>query len=99
VTRRAEGGGDPAEWQRAQRLSVAEVLQLLTARGAWSTFEEAEKGMLKEGLLADLVVLSDDPTKVALERLSEVEVLTTIVGGVVEHCAPGAEALCGPTAS
>lgn len=97
VTRRAKGGGKPADWQLRQRLTVPEALELLTTRAAWATFAEAETGMLREGAVADLVILSRDPAVVPLPVIDDIGVLVTMVGGVVEHCAPGAKRLCPPS--
>jgi predicted amidohydrolase YtcJ len=94
VTRRNEGAGRAPEWQARQRLTIDEALNLLTARGAWATFEETEKGMLRPGMLADLVIMSEDPTQVATTLLSEIDVLATIIGGVGEYCPAGSESLC-----
>jgi predicted amidohydrolase YtcJ len=96
VSRRNEGGPRPTEWQLRQRLTPDEALNLLTARGAWATFEEAEKGTLKPGMLADVVILSGDPTKVEPTQISEIDVLMTMVEGRAEYCAPGSAGLCPP---
>lgn len=45
------------------------------------------QGSLARGKYADLVVLSDDPTTVAVDSLLDIQVLATVVGGQVEHCA------------
>jgi predicted amidohydrolase YtcJ len=50
------------------------------------------KGSLARGKYADLVILSDDPTTVAVDSLLDIQVLATLVGGRVEHCAD--TALC-----
>jgi predicted amidohydrolase YtcJ len=42
---------------------------------------EAEKGILAPGMLADLAVLSGDPTAVAPERIRDIRVRMTLVGG------------------
>jgi predicted amidohydrolase YtcJ len=73
---------------------VEEALYLLTARGAWATFEEEDKGSLEVGKLADLVILSEDPTAVPSKSLADVDVLATIIGGQPQYCAQGAESLC-----
>ena len=96
VTRRGHDGPPPRAWQERQRLTVEEALRLLTAQGAWATFEEADKGTLETGKLADLVILSEDPTTVPPEGLARVEALVTMIGGIAEYCAAGAEAFCPP---
>src|SRR4051794_15162785 len=44
-----------------QRLSRPEALRLYTSAAAHVTFDERRKGRIAPGLLADLVVLADDP--------------------------------------
>lgn len=85
----------PDDWMRSQFLSVEAALQSLTINGAYATFEEDVKGSLKPGKWADIVILSDNPLTVPIEKLIEIEVLMTMIGGNVEHCAEGAAALCG----
>ncbi len=43
------------------------------------------KGVLARGMLADMVVLSDDLTVVTSDRISTLEVLATLVGGEIRH--------------
>lgn len=50
--------------------------------------------MLRLGMLADLVVLSEDPHDVPESELKEIDVVMVLVGGTVEVCAPGSEAIC-----
>ena len=55
---------------------------------------EDEVGSLKVGKFADLIILSDSPLLVAPDDLINLEVLMTMVGGKVEHCLAGYEAIC-----
>ncbi len=71
-----------------QRITAEEAIRLWTYGGAYASFEEKIKGTLEEGKLADLVVLSQDPTKTAIFNLKDVEVLQTIVGGKVAYDKP-----------
>jgi predicted amidohydrolase YtcJ len=66
----------------------------IVAAGAYATFEEDRKGTVTPGKLADLVVLDDDPRVVPTDHLRDVNVLMTMIGGRVEYCAPGFDALC-----
>ena len=61
-----------------QRLSAYAGLQALTTGPAWQVFEEDRKGSLAPGKLADLVVLSGDPTAIDPERLDTLRVVQTI---------------------
>ena len=50
-------------------------------RRAWLMFEEDDKGSIKPGKLADLVILSDDILSCPAERIQSMDVLLTMVGG------------------
>jgi len=52
-----------------------------TENAAYDSFEEAVKGSVTPGKLADLVVLSADPTKVPIEEIKGLQVTMTIIGG------------------
>ncbi len=80
VTRRAESGQvlSPEE-----AVSPDQALGLYTLSGAYSSFEERVKGSIEVGKLADLVVLSADPTSVAPDEIKEIQVEKTIIGGEV----------------
>ena len=99
VTRKAISGSDgsvctPPDWFATQVISVEEALRLMTINAAYALFMEDEVGSLKVGKFADLIILSDSPLLVAPDDLINVEVLMTMVGGQVEHCLPGYEAIC-----
>jgi hypothetical protein len=64
-----------------QRVSAEEAIRVYTLGGAYTTFEEESKGSIEEGKLADFVVLEEDPTRVAAERIREIEVMSTYIGG------------------
>ncbi len=63
-----------------QRLTVEEAVACYTAGGAWLGFEEAVKGRIEPGMLADLVVLDENPL-LRPERIEERTVEMTFVGG------------------
>jgi predicted amidohydrolase YtcJ len=65
----------------SEALTIAEAIRGYTANGAWLTFEEDTKGTLEVGMLADMVVLSEDLLTINPERILDVEVDMTIVGG------------------
>ncbi len=66
-------------------LDVMEAIRLYTTNSAFASFEEASKGSLEAGKLADLVVLSDDPFQIPVDALKDIQVETTVVGGQVVH--------------
>jgi hypothetical protein len=98
VTRVGNLGRQPYPWLLDQTLTADEAMHALTINGAHATFEEKMKGSLEQGKLADLVILSDDPLGVSAQQINEIKVLLTMIGGKVEYCAAGHEALC-PSAS
>ena len=65
-----------------QRLTPAEALRAVTIDAAYQHFEEAEKGSLEVGKLADMAVLSDNPLRVAPEAIKDITVLATLKEGV-----------------
>jgi len=93
VTRVGELGLTPTDWMLNQTLSVEQALRLITIDAAYGTFQEDIKGSIKVGKLADLVILSDNPLTVPENALADIEVLMTMVGGVVEYTAPGQQFL------
>ncbi|VXB16772.1 Amidohydrolase [Flavobacterium sp. 9R] len=65
----------------SERLTPYEALKSLTIWGAYQFFEEDSKGSLKEGKLADLVVLDKNPLKVDPITLKDIKVMQTIKEG------------------
>ncbi len=88
VTKIGDTGLTPPDWMLNQSLSVEQALRLITIDAAYGTFQEDTKGSIKVGKLADLVMLSDNPLTVPEASLADIEVLMTMVGGVVEYTAP-----------
>ncbi|GAB2788759.1 amidohydrolase [Rhabdobacter roseus] len=64
-----------------ERLTPLEGLRAITINGAYQYFEEASKGSIEPGKLADLVILSDDPTTVVPAQIKDIQVLETIKEG------------------
>jgi hypothetical protein len=59
------------------------ALKMYTLDAAYASFEEKSKGSLTPGKLADLLVLSDDPLEVPLEKIKEIQPVMTIIDGKV----------------
>jgi predicted amidohydrolase YtcJ len=81
VTRRTTDGKNPQGWYPEQKISLEEALRAYTTNGAFAEFAEATKGKIKEGFLADLVVLDQNIFEGPPEKIIEARVRTTIVGG------------------
>ncbi|MDT8429065.1 MAG: amidohydrolase [Pseudomonadales bacterium] len=78
VTRK---GWDGKVWGANQRISVAEAIAVNTYNGAWASGEEHIKGSITAGKLADYVVLAEDPHTIDQERIKDIEIVRTVVGG------------------
>ncbi|WP_210583188.1 amidohydrolase [Streptomyces sp. GESEQ-35] len=68
-----------------QRLSRVDALRHMTSGGAWLSGEDAEKGRLIAGQLADLAVLSEDYLRVDTQRIPGITSVLTMVGGRIVH--------------
>ena len=64
-----------------ESFTVQEALDSFTIRGAEGSFEENQKGRIQPGMLADFVILEQNPFDVEKEKLREIRVAATYVGG------------------
>jgi predicted amidohydrolase YtcJ len=74
-------GWDGQTWGANQRISIDEALRVNTINGAYNSHEEAIKGSIAPGKLADFVVLSDDLFTVDKEKIKDLQIVRTVVGG------------------
>ncbi|NPV46380.1 MAG: amidohydrolase [Armatimonadetes bacterium] len=82
AVQRRRHDGTPAEgWYPEQKLTVAEALRGYTLDAAYASGEEAARGSLEPGKLADFVVLSRNPLTTPPDELQDVRVEATVVGG------------------
>jgi predicted amidohydrolase YtcJ len=91
VTRQTLKGEPAAGWFPDQRLAIEEAIDAATRAPAWAAFEEASKGTLAPGKLADVAVFDLDLIAVGRQeprRLLEAKVLWTILGGQVVYGDP-----------
>lgn len=72
-------------WGPRQRIGVDEALRICTLHGAYASFEEDQKGSIAVGKLADFVLLERDPHDADPDRIQEIPVLRTVVGGRTVH--------------
>jgi predicted amidohydrolase YtcJ len=78
-------GWDGKMWGANQRISVEEALRVNTINGAYNSHEEAIKGSITPGKLADFVVLSDDLFTVDQEKIKDLQIVRTVVGGTTVY--------------
>ena len=72
---------------RSQNVSRPEALRMHTMGSAWFTFDEARKGSIEVGKVADLAVLNADYLTVPEEQIRSLESLLTMVGGRIVYAA------------
>ena len=72
-------------WIPEEKITVGEAFAMHTTTAAWVGFEENDKGTLEVGKLADIAVLAEDPFAVAPEKIRELNVEMTLVGGEVKY--------------
>ena len=68
-----------------ERVDAVTALRALTVDTAWIAGDEDRRGTLAPGMLADLVVLGDDVTRVDPDRIGTTEVVATLRGGAWTH--------------
>ena len=64
-----------------QRIDVYDALKAVTINAAYEYFEEDQKGSIKQGKRADLIVIDENPLKVDPMQLKDITVLATIKDG------------------
>jgi predicted amidohydrolase YtcJ len=69
----------------SERIDAAAALEAYTVGSAAAEGMEEQKGMLRPGMLADLVVLSGDPLTAPPDRIAQLQVLMTMVGGQIVY--------------
>lgn len=88
VNRLTTDGRPSGGWIPAQRVSLYETLRAYTESAAWASFDEKIKGRLAPGMLADLVVLSQDLFRLDPRRIHETRVLLTVFNGRLLYSHP-----------
>ena len=68
-----------------QRMTRMEALKSYTLNAAYAAFDEANKGSLAVGKLADVTVFSKDIMTIAEDQIPAAKILYTIVGGKVQY--------------
>ena len=80
---------DPIKWIHKavnhsnpdERITVRQALRMATYNGAYTTFDEKERGSLEAGKVADMVILSENPYEVDSYKLDQIKVNQLILSG------------------
>jgi predicted amidohydrolase YtcJ len=83
VTRRTIDGKNPGGWQPQQKVTVAEAVKAYTYNAAFAEGEEAVKGTIEAGKLADIIVLAEDIFAIDPVKIEDVKVDSTYLGGTL----------------
>jgi predicted amidohydrolase YtcJ len=81
VARQTLDGQPEGGWFPQERIDVETALRAYTVNNAYAAGEEATKGRLVPGMLADLVVLDTDVLQADAQAIRDARVLLTVVGG------------------
>ena len=96
VTRRTLDGKNPNGWIPEQKISVEEAVRAYTVGSAYAEFQEAAKGTITPGKLADIVMLSGDIFTIDPPEIEKVKVVLTVMDGRIVYAIPGSR---GPLAA
>lgn len=72
---------DPVAYLPDQAFTVQEAIDSYTIQGAYASFEEQLKGQIRPGMLADFVILGQNPFTVPESSLRNIPVYATYLGG------------------
>jgi predicted amidohydrolase YtcJ len=84
VTRQAPGG-EGETLGESQRITLEQAIDLFTVNSARQNGRRTELGTIERGMLADLVVIDQNPFEVPITSVHETRVLTTLVEGEVVY--------------
>jgi predicted amidohydrolase YtcJ len=82
VTRKGFNG---ETWGPSQRITVDQAIKAGTSNGAYHTFEEKLKGSITAGKLADYVIFADDMRLLDPDKIKDVKIVQTVVGGTPRY--------------
>ncbi|HKE29901.1 MAG TPA: amidohydrolase [Bryobacteraceae bacterium] len=74
-------GWDGKTWGANQKISLDEAIRVNTLNGGYNSHEEDTKGSIAAGKLADYVVLAEDLHSIPADRIKDVKIVRTVVGG------------------
>jgi predicted amidohydrolase YtcJ len=74
-------GWDGKIWGANQKISLDEAIRVNTLNGAYNSHEEDIKGSIAAGKLADYVVLAEDLYSIPIDKVKDVKIVRTVVGG------------------
>ena len=89
IVRQPTGSKTPLHPEQA--LTREQAIRLYTINNAFLTFEEAQKGSLEPGKLADFIVLDRDILTCPIEGVKDIKVEATYLGGARVYVRPAGQ--------
>jgi predicted amidohydrolase YtcJ len=74
-------GWNGETWGANQKITLDEALRVNTLNGAYNSREEKIKGSITPGKLADFVMLANDFHTVDPDKIKDIKIVRTVVGG------------------
>ena len=81
VVTRKNLDGDLGPYLPEEAFTVQEALDSYTKASAYASFDEEKKGQILPGMLADFVILGENPFEVSEKALKDIPVLAAYLGG------------------
>ncbi len=85
VSRKTLSGTPEGGYEPAQKMTREQALKSYTINAAYGAFEEKVKGSIEPGKLADFTVFTDDLMTIPEEKILDIEVGLTVIGGKVVY--------------
>ena len=83
VTRKDRKGEEGEGWFPMEKITMEKAIEYYTLGAAYSQFMEDRKGILKEGYLADIIILSEDIFNIPEEMIMSVKADYTVIDGKI----------------
>jgi predicted amidohydrolase YtcJ len=85
VTRKDRNGEEGNGWHPEQKITMADAIKYYTIGSSYSQFMENRKGLIKQGYLADIVIVDKDLLKIPENEIMKTKVDYTITGGKIVY--------------
>ena len=83
---RGRANPETPEWVLDQLLTAEQGLRAVTLDAAWALGDEGRRGHLTPGTLGDITILSGDVLHASADEIRAMDVIATIVDGIVIYC-------------
>ena len=85
LTRKGLDGKPDGGWIPEQTIDIETAVKGYTINGAWANFVENNRGSITPAKYADLVLLSEDIFTTEPDKIKDVKVVWTVVGGKEQY--------------